>query len=113
MQVVQTIGNKSLWEREKTLFLSSKRAPFSTYTKVFKWVDALSLQETIVCFNSSEFESELLKALLVNHVPTILVVMNGFYDRYNVQIEQALLENRMLIMVLRRNEKKGADRHHI
>lgn len=108
MQVKQTIGNESLWQREKTLFLSSKRAPFYTYGKVFDWVDSLSGRDTVACFNSSEFEAEVLKALLVNHVPTILVVMDSFRDRYNVQIEQALLENRLLIKVLKRDERKGS-----
>lgn len=107
MKVTQTIGNKSLWQREKTLFLTSKRAPFSTYEKVFKWVDSLDDTDTVVCFNSSELEEEVLKALLVNRIPTVLVVMDGFRDKYNVQIEQALNENRMLIMVLKRDEPKG------
>ena len=108
MKVIQTIGNKTLWQREKTLFLTSKRAPFSTYEKVFKWVDSLDDTDTVVCFNSSELEEEVLKALLVNRIPTVLVVMDGFRDKYNVQIEQALNENRMLIMVLKRDEPKGS-----
>lgn len=107
MKVIQTIGNKSLWKREKTLFLTSKRAPFSTYERVFQWVDSLTDKDTVVCFNSSEFEEEVLKALLVNRIPTVLVVMDGFRDKYNVQIEQALNENRILIMVLKRDEPKG------
>lgn len=107
MKVTQTIGNKSLWNREKTLFLTSKRAPFSTYEKVFKWVDSLDDTDTVVCFNSSELEEEVLKALLVNRIPTVLVVMDGFRDKYNVQIERALEENRILIMVLKRDEPKG------
>ncbi|MBQ7711591.1 MAG: hypothetical protein IJT39_07185 [Bacteroidales bacterium] len=107
MRIKQTIGNKSLWQREKTLFLTSKMAPIGTWSEVFEWVDSLSERDTVVCFNSSEFEAEVLKALLVNHVPTILVVMDSFRDRYNVQIKQALDENRLLIVVLKRDEKKG------
>lgn len=107
MKTIKTIGNKSLWQREKTLFLSSKMAPIGTWGKVFEWVDGLTGSDTVVCFNSSEFEVEVLKALLVNHVSTILVVMDSFRDRYNVQIEQALAENRLLIIVLKRDEKKG------
>nr|MCR5191927.1 hypothetical protein [Bacteroidales bacterium] len=102
MKVVRTFGNTELWQREKTLFLTSKRAPFSTYERVFQWVDSLTDKDTVVCFNSSELEEEVLKALLVNRIPTVLVVMDGFRDTYNVQIEQALNENRMLIMVLKR-----------
>ncbi len=38
-------------------------------------------------------------------VPTTLVVTGRFHDTYNVQIEQALKENRLLILVLQREEK--------
>lgn len=61
-----------------------------------------------MCFNSSEMEDEVMRALLVNGVPTILVVMNRFTDKYNVQIVKALSEQRMLILVLERDEPRGA-----
>lgn len=110
MRIIQTNGNYSLWEREKTLFLSSKLAPVGTWGKVFEWVDGLTPADTVVCFNSSEFENEVLKALLVNRIPTVLVVMNRFCDTYNVQIKYALKENRLLIIELQRDEpqEKGA-----
>ena len=57
-----------------------------------------------MCFNTSELEEEVLKALLVCHVPTTLVVTGRFHDTYNVQIEQALKENRLLILVLQRED---------
>lgn len=107
MKVIQTIGNKSLWQRNKTLFICSKRAPIGTWGKVFDWVDSLTNNDTVVCFNSSEFEAEVLKALLVNKIPTVLVVMNRFRDIYNVQIELALKENRLLIVELERDEPRG------
>jgi hypothetical protein len=53
-------------------------------------------------------EDEVMRALLVNQVPTILVVMNRFTDKYNIQIEKALTEERMLILVLQRDEPYGA-----
>ena len=107
MKILRTIGNKSLWQREKTLFLSSKMAPIGTWGKVFEWVDELTAADTVVCFNSSEFENEVLKALLVNKIPTVLVVMNRFRDIYNVQVEYALNENRLLIIELQRDEPRG------
>ena len=57
-----------------------------------------------VCFNTSELEEEVLKALLVCHVPTTLVVTGKFRNTFNVQIEQALKENRLLILVLQQEE---------
>ncbi len=107
MKIIQTIGNNNLWEREKTLFLTSKRAPYPTYARVFNWVDSLTIDDTVVCFNTSELEAEVVKALLVNRIPTILVVMDYFHDRYNVQINKALEEDRILIMVLKREEADG------
>lgn len=104
MRIRQTIGNKELWKQEKTLFLTSRMAPIGCYEKVFQWVDTLTAASTVVCFNTSEFEAEVLKALLVCHVPTILVVTDRFHDTYNVQIEQALKEKRLLIMVLQPEE---------
>ena len=89
------------------MFLSSKHAPLTCYEFVFQWVESLNQKDCAVCFNTSELEEEVLKALLVCHVPTILVVTGRFHDAYNVQIEQALEENRLLIIELQRDESRG------
>lgn len=107
MQIIKTIGNRELMEREKTLFLCSKHTPIGLYEYVFRWVDGLTERDCIACFNSTEMETEVVKALLVAKVPTILFVMNRFTDVNNIQIERALRENRMLIVVLKRDEPKG------
>lgn len=104
MYITNTIGNKELWLREKTLFLTSRQAPIGCYGKVFQWVEEFDNQGCAVCFNTSELEEEVLKALLVGHSPTTLVVTGRFHDTYNVQIEQALKENRLLIIVLQQEE---------
>ena len=105
MKVFQTLGNKALWQREKTLFLTSRQAPIGCYGKVFQWVEEFDkFNGCAVCFNTSELEEEVLKALLVCHVPTTLVVTGRLHDTYNVQIEQALKENRLLLLVLQREE---------
>ena len=107
MQVIETKGNQNLMNREKTLFLCSKMTPIGLYDYVFKWTDSLTGKDCIACFNSTDMESEVLKALLVAKVPVILFVMNRFTDVNNIQIEQALKENRMLIVILRRDEPRG------
>lgn len=108
MQIIREIGNKALMERRKTLFLSSRHVPIDLYENIFGWVDSLTKDDCVVCFNSSELEEEVMKALLVNGVPTILVVMNGFSDMYNFQIQKARQEGRILILVLKRDEPRGA-----
>lgn len=107
MRIVRTIGNKSLWQREKTLFLTSRMAPLACYESIFRWVESFDRWQCAVCFNTSELEEEVLKALLVCRVPTTLVVTGGFKDTYNVQIEQALKEKRLLILVLQREDSDG------
>ena len=107
MHIVHTIGNKKLWGREKTLFLTSRMAPLGCYEKVFRWMEEFDRGQCAVCFNTSELEEEVLKALLVCHVPTTLVVTGKFRNTYNVQIEQALKENRLLVLVLQREESDG------
>lgn len=107
MRIVQTVGNKSLWQREKTLFLTSRQAPLACYGWVFQWVEEFDKWGCAVCFNTSELEEEVLKALLVCHVPTALVVTVRFHDIYNVQIELALREKRLLIVVLQPEENDG------
>ena len=107
MRIIQTVGNKSLWQREKTLFLTSRQAPLACYGRVFQWVESLDKWGCAVCFNTSDLEEEVLKALLVCHVPTVLVVIGRFHDIYNVQIERALNEKRLLIVVLQREESDG------
>ena len=77
------------------------------YGQVFQWTDSLSERDCIVCFNSTEMEEEVMKALLVARIPTILFVMNRFTDVNNIQVELALKEKRMLIVVLKRNEPRG------
>lgn len=107
MQIIEAIGNKELLEREKTLFLCSKRTPIELYGQIFQWVDGLSERDSIVCFDSTEMEAEVMRALVVKEVPTILVVMNRFRNIHNIQIKRALMENRMLILVLKRDEPKS------
>lgn len=107
MRTVEQIGNAELLKRTKTLFLCSRRTPIEMYGQVFQWTDSLSEHDCVVCFNSTEMEEEVLKALLVARIPTILFVMNRFTDVNNIQVEQALKENRMLIVVLKRNESRG------
>lgn len=107
MKVIRKIGNEELLNREKTLFLCSKRTPYTLYGRIFQWVESLTHNDCVMCFNSSELEDEVMKALVVNQIPTVLVVMNRFNYKSNIQIEKALKEQRMLILILQRDEPKG------
>ena len=107
-QIINKIGNEQLLEREKTLFLCSKKTPYNIYPIIFDWVENLCDTDCVMCFKTTEMEFEVMTSLLVHKVPTILVVMKRFTDVYNLQIEMALKEGRMLILVLERDELHGA-----
>ena len=108
MRIINKIGNEQLLEREKTLFLCSKHTPYEIYPIIFDWVEKLCETDCVMCFKTTEMEFEVMTSLLVHKVPTILVVMKRFTDVNNLQIEMALKEGRMLILVLERDEPRGA-----
>ena len=108
MRIINKIGNEQLLEREKTLFLCSKHTSYNIYPIIFDWVENLYETDCVMCFKTTEMEFEVMTSLLVHKVPTILVVMKRFTDVYNLQIEMALKEGRMLILVLERDELHGA-----
>ena len=100
-------GSETLMSREKTLFLCSKHVPFSLYDKIFHWVETLNSEDCIMCFDSSELEKEVLKALVINKIPTILYVMNKFKATEDIQLNEAIKEDWLLVVELKRNEPKG------
>lgn len=105
-RAIQYIGNQELLKRRKTLFVCSKRAPMATYEKIFGWVESLTEKDVVMCCDTTELEQEVMKSLLVNEVPTILVVMNRFREENNIQIQKALAEGRLLIVVMEQTDKK-------
>lgn len=108
MRIVNQIGNTTLLKRGKTLFICSKHTPIGCYGRVFAWVDSLTAEDCVVCFDTTEMEREVMRTLLVRRIPTILLVMNRFRDVNNMQVELALAEQRMLILTVRREqEDKG------
>lgn len=105
-RTIQYIGNQELLKRRKTLFVCSKRAPWGTYERIFGWVESLTERDVVVCCNTTELEVEVMKSLVVNRVPTVLVVMNRFREENNAQIQRALTEGRMLVVVMKQTDKK-------
>ena len=45
MRIINKIGNEELLNREKSIFLCSKHAPYQLYDKVFGWVDSLNTDD--------------------------------------------------------------------
>lgn len=108
MYISKITGNSDLWYQHKTLFLASKHAPYSLYGCIFDWVERLTNQDCVVCFNTSELEQEVLQALLVAHIRTILIVTHSWTNNgFNKQISIAIRENRMAIIELQRDEPRG------
>ena len=81
--------------------------PYSLYDKIFHWVETLNSEDCIMCFDSSELEKEVLKALIINKIPTILFVMNKSNATEDIQIDEVIKKNRLLIVELKRDEPNG------
>lgn len=108
MKIIRKIGNEELMNKKSTLFICSKQTPYNLYPVIFNWVETLDENDCVMCFKSTELEQDVLTALLVRKIPTILFVMSKFTDLSNRQVEKAFLENRLLIVELKRDEPKGA-----
>ena len=74
----------------------------SCYDDVFGWVAALGEKDCVVCAETSFFEKEVLKDLLVRRIPVVLVVTKAFAIEDHWAATEALHEGRMLIVQLGR-----------
>lgn len=97
-------GNPELLNKKKVFFMCSKHAPTATYDKVFSWIDSLTKEYSVVCCNTTELEEEVVKFLLVNEVPTILIAINRYENIESKQVRKALDEQRLLIIVMEQTD---------
>lgn len=102
MRTIKKIGNVSLLQRRLTGFLCSKEVPESCYGEVFGWIATLGEDDCVVCAETSYFEKEVLKDLLVRRIPVVLVVTSPFPSGDHWAATEALREGRMLILQLDR-----------
>ena len=94
-----SIGNKALLKEHKTAFLCSQKCPASIVLKSYDW--AIAQREGGNCVISgfhSKIEKDVLHYLLKGRQPIILALARGLKTKIEPEIQQALEENRLLVV---------------
>jgi len=94
-----SIGNKALLNEYKAAFLCSQRCPASIVLKSYDW--AIAQREAGKCVISgfhSKIEKDVLYYLLKGQQPIILALARGLKSKIEPEIQQAIEENRLLVV---------------
>lgn len=96
---VEYLGNKDLLRLEKVAFLASNTISSGTVLKVYDWAtDMRNRGECVVSGFCSKLEKDVLHFLLKGSQPIILVLARRMYKTVPLILQEALNENRLLIV---------------
>ena len=96
---VEYLGNKDLLRLKKVAFLSSNTIYSGTVLKVYDWAtDMRNRGECVVSGFCSKLEKDVLHFLLKGSQPIILVLARRMYKTVPLILQEALNENRLLIV---------------
>jgi len=99
INVAEHIGNYQLLKLNKTAFLCSRKVTASCVFKCYDW--AIAQRDAGNCVISgfhSQIEKDILHYLLKGSQPIIVVLARGIKQRIEPEFEQALSQNRLLII---------------
>lgn len=96
---VEYLGNKDLLRLKKVAFLASNTISSRTVLKVYDWAtDMRNRGECVVSGFCSKLEKDVLHFLLKGSQPIILVLARRMYKTVPLILQEALKENRLLII---------------
>ena len=96
---VEYLGNKDLLRLKKVAFLESNTISSGTVLKVYDWAtDMRNRGECVVSGFCSKLEKDVLHFLLKGNQPIILVLARRIYKTVPLILQEALNENRLLIV---------------
>ena len=99
INVAEHIGNYQLLKLNKTAFLCSRKVTATSVLKCYDW--AIVQRDAGKCVISgfhSQIEKDVLHYLLKGSQPIIVVLARGLKQRIEPEFEQALSQNRLLII---------------
>ena len=106
----QYLGNKELLKLQKTAFLASSTISTETVLKVYDWAtDMRSRGECVISGFSSKLEQDVLHFLLKGSQPIILVLARRMYKVIPKELEEALAQNRLLIVSITHATRQSKD----
>lgn len=94
------LGNKELLNMRKVGFLASRKISTLSILPTLDWALKISKQKNIAIVSGfhSKMERDVLKILLQGECGIIIVLARGMYRRLPKQYEEAMLQNRLLII---------------
>lgn len=103
------LGNKELLKQKKVGFLASRKISSLSILPTLDWATEVSKREdtAIVSGFHSKMERNVLEILLKGRCAIIIVLARGMYRKLPKQYEEAMLQNRLLIIS---NEKDNVKR---
>ena len=104
-------GNIEIQSLNKTAFLCSQKCPAEIVLKSFDWAkEQRERGNCIVCGNHSQIEKDVFEILLKGKQPLILVLARSMKMRWEQEIENAVNENRLLVISPFEKETKRVTR---
>lgn len=97
---MEQIGNRILLQKRKIGFLASRKISALSVLPTLDWATEISQREDIAVVSGfqSRMEKEVLKILLRGRCGIIVVLARGMYRQVPKQYEEALHQNRLLIL---------------
>lgn len=93
------LGNKELLKLSKTAFLASSNIATETVLQVYDWATTIrSRGQCVVSGFNSKLEQDVLHFLLKGNQPIILVLARRMYKVIPKELQEALTQNRLLIV---------------
>ena len=106
---METFGNTELLKMRKVGFLASRKISTLSIFPTLDWAMLISKQKDIAIVSGfhSKMERDVLKILLQGECGIIVVLARGMYSKLPKQYEEAMSQNRLLIIS---NEKDNVKR---
>lgn len=94
------LGNKALLDMQKVGYLASRKISTLSVLPTLDWAMQTSKQKDIAIVSGfhSKMERDVLKILLQGQCAIIVVLARGMYRKLPQQYEEAMAQNRLLIM---------------
>ncbi len=104
-------GNIAIQKLNKTAFLCSQKCPAEIVLKSYDWAKKERKKgNCIVCGNHSQIEKDVFEILLKGKQPLILVLARSMKMRWELEIENAVNEKRLLVISPFEKETKRVTR---
>ena len=96
------LGNKDLLNRNTIGFLASRKLPLNVILPTLDWAVEISNRTDVAVMSGfhSRMEKDVLKFLLQGQCGIIMVLARGMYKRIPKELQNAMQENRLLIITL-------------